>query len=297
MESRPDRPARPTDPGPAPATTLPAPIARRLQHLGLPARSFRDVTARPGRRPTRLTLRIELTDGRLLKARLLHRDGVAERMRTWLPRLDARHFPRLVDAADRVSLEEWREGSPAPAGDTGVVAVAGAMLGALHALVEPERLPVEDPRRQAWTRRLHECIERLHRAGHLPQADRVRRRLAADPPTQALWGLTHGDLCLENLVVCPPPAGDGGLCCIDNCSVAPGFLEADLARSILRWPLTAGEREGFLAPHDLRAGGTGYAEHADHWQLAAALRSADWRLREGCDGLEFALAEVHRQVG
>ena len=163
MESRPDRPARPTDPGPAPATTLPAPIARRLQHLGLPARSFRDVTARPGRRPTRLTLRIELTDGRLLKARLLHRDGVAERMRTWLPRLDARHFPRLVDAADRVSLEEWRE--------------------------------------------------------------------------------------------------------------------------------------GFLAPHDLRAGGTGYAEHADHWQLAAALRSADWRLREGCDGLEFPLAEVHRQVG
>ena len=49
-----------------------------------------------------------------------------------------------------------------------------------------------------------------------------------------------------------------------------------------------------LGPEPL--GGHGFPELDADW-LAAALRSADWRLREGCDGLDFPLAEVHRQVG
>jgi hypothetical protein len=269
----------------------PAPLSRLLRREGLTAGSVRPITTRPGRGSPRQAFRILLSDGRLLKGRVVHRAEIIERMRRWLPLLPAGRFSELLAADETASLETWCRGPAATAADRATIETAGGMLGALHRLLPRQVVDEQDDRWLAWWRRLDPWIDELAAAGRLTDAERVRARVAATRPTRATWGLTHRDFCLENLVV-----GDGGLCCIDNTTVAPGFLEADLARTFYRWPLAASEREVFLQHYRHHAEPAGYQEHLTFWHLTVALQSAAWHCREECDGIEVPLAELARHV-
>jgi Ser/Thr protein kinase RdoA (MazF antagonist) len=212
-------------------------------------------------------------------------------MQRWLPLLPADRFARLLAADGRASLENWCRGPAARADHRATIETAGGMLGALHGLIEQEVVEDHDDRWLAWCQRLDGWIEELSAAGRLRDPEGVRARLAATRPVRATWGLMHGDFCLENLVV-----GEDGLCCIDNVTVAPGLLQADLAQTFYRWSMTDEHREVFLEHYALHADPSDYREHATFWHVAAALQSAAWRSREGCAGIEVPLAELAQYV-
>ncbi|MHC4845663.1 MAG: nucleotidyltransferase family protein [Planctomycetota bacterium] len=273
------------------APVLPAALANLLGWQGLSVSSARPITTRPGRGSARQTFRLVLSDGRLLKGRVTHRAGIGERMQRWLPLLPEDRFSRLLATDDTASLETWVLGTPAPAGDRATITTAGGMLGAVHDRLEREPVDAQDERFTDWLARLDGWVDELASARRLDDVERVRARLRDTRPARATWGLTHGDFCLENLVV-----GANGLCCVDNSTVKPGPLEADLGQTLYRWPMSDDEREDFLEHYERHADTALYREHAAFWHMAAALRSAAWRSREGCAGLEVPLAELARHV-
>jgi hypothetical protein len=277
-------------PWPIATPAPPAPLAGLLHREKLAVSAARPITTRPGRGTARQTFRLVLSDGRLMKGRIAHREDVGERMQRWLPRLPEHRFTQLVAAEGAASLETWCRG-PAASADDATIATAGDTLGAAHALVEREVLDEKDERWLAWLARLDGWVGELSRAGRLGNIGELHARLAETRPAQATWGLAHGDFCLENLVV-----GEHGLCCVDNSTVAPGLLEADLGHTFSRWPMSDAERELFLEHYERHGDTAGYREHATFWHLAAALRSAAWRSREGCAGIEIPLAELARHV-
>jgi hypothetical protein len=84
---------------------------------------------------------------------------------------------------------------------------------------------------------------------------------------------------------------------VDNTTVGPGILESDLAQTLYRWPMTAREREGFLAGHRRRAPPTRFEEDEPFWRIAVALRAAAYRQREGIGDVLVPLRELARHVG
>jgi aminoglycoside phosphotransferase (APT) family kinase protein len=121
--------------------------------------------------------------------------------------------------------------------------------------------------------------------------ERIVQCLAHLRPRTATWGLRHGDFCRENLV-----EHAAGLCCIDNATVRPGVLELDLAQTFYRWPMTPGGRAAFLDGYGGHADPRSFCEHEVFWQVAAGLRSAGWRLREGTAGIETPLAHLETSL-
>ncbi len=72
--------------------------------------------------------------------------------------------------------------------------------------------------------------------------DEGGRLIALGAPVRARSGLTHGDVCPENLVLTPA----GSLVAIDEERLALRPFAYDLARSVNRWPLDAALERAFL---------------------------------------------------
>jgi hypothetical protein len=272
---------------------LPPELSALLEREGLAVSRSEEITPLPGDTTPRRTFRIQLTDGRVTKGRIVRDAGAASRMQRWLPMLPEDRFPRLLATRGAATLEAWCSGRPCREADDSTLEKSGALLSEIHGLIEREEVSSSDDRLAGWFQDIERWIEELRRAGSLSdeQAGRVLARADETRPARATWGLRHGDFCGENLVV-----SDRGLCCIDNVSVGPGILESDLAQTFYRWPMTTRERERFLLGYRQHAVPTAFLDHECFWMIAAASRSAAARLRGNTGAIEAPLRVLTRHA-
>ena len=280
-------------PAAGPSACLPAELSALLDGEGWQASRAEEVTTLGGARVWH-TYRIELTDGSVVKGRVLRDAEVTSRMRRWLPMLRGDCFPPLLATSEDATIEAWRAGRICLEADDETTETAGALLGEVHGLISREDVAPDDSRLIECFENVEGWTEELRLGGGLSEeyAGRVLARATDGRPAGATWGLQHGDFCLENLLI----GDDGGLCCIDNPTVAPGLLESDLARTFYRWPMTPRQREYLLRGYRRYSEPTRFLEDEDFWMIAATLRAAAFRLRADTDAVDVPLRVLKRHV-
>lgn len=280
----------PPDPAAPAEGSLPEPVAALLASQGWRVAEACDVSVRPDRAWGRRTQRVVLLDGRAVKARLLRNEAAVARIARWLPLLPAPGFSPLLASRGRATVEPWIEGGPVAPGDDAVAEAAGALLGACHDAVPRRVVAAEGAEVRGAVVFALRRVDHLASVGAVEGAHalRIRRALRDASPRAATLGLAHGDYAPENLV----RAASGDVVCVDNTTLRPGLLEADLGFAWNRWPLAQGGRERFLLGYRRRADPTGFLAAERFFRLAEALRSAAWRSARGAPGLALPLAEV-----
>jgi aminoglycoside phosphotransferase (APT) family kinase protein len=255
-------------------------MASALSTLGVHARSARIITGVPSRVSARATVRVTLTDGRIVKVRRFRRLANAKRYRRLVPSIRHLPLPAILFSRGRITVEEWIEGTTlADLRPTRKrLRAAADILGTLHAidkLGHRRRIALAPTR--AFVAGVKRRITSLATARALlrGEAEILREAVGRLAPATAPTGLIHHDFCAENIV----ENRRGRLYVIDNVGIDLGFLDFDLARTWYRWPMPDAWWRIFLAqyatwrPAPLTAG-------APFWRIAAVVRSARFRLTQ-----------------
>ena len=273
-------------------------VALALARSGLHARGWTQIQRRRGTVDSRVVYRLELEDGRVVKARYCP-DEVRAR-EVWrigrhlaldgLARVYAQHGPILI--------EEWVDGTPLPSSDGTPehVVQAAAVLSRLHAIEHIGETAVRTTMAAAeWIERARRDLALLTDRQALPRGPMraLQGALRQLDPGMAVAGLTHNDFCAENMV-----RTDGGrIAVVDNERLSVGPLAYDLGRVWCRWPMPAPAWALFLET---------YAAERDQvltdsslliWKIAATAHSGVLRIASDPERLGEPLARLRELSG
>ena len=282
-----------TRPSAGVASDLDTRVARAVARWGLRPRRWTRLTRRGPVSGPRVAYRLELDDGRVVKARRCVDEARAREV--WRIRRHLRFdgIARIHAQDGPVLLEEWVEGTPLARGDGTAehVVQAATMLGRLHSV---ERI---DGRRARSTSTTAEWLEQAERDLDLLAArqalpgDLTRMLQAAArrlDPGVTVAGVVHRDLCAENLI----RKGDGRIVVIDNERLGVGSLDYDLGRVWCRWPMPAPAWELFRQAYEVQRGEGPTDRSLLVWKIAASAHSAALRVLAGPEELEEPLARL-----
>jgi aminoglycoside phosphotransferase (APT) family kinase protein len=268
-------------------------IAAALRALGAEAIAAARITGLPSPVSDRATFRITLAGGRVVKARRFSRRAKAERYARLVRALGDLPVPPVLARSGRVTIEAWVAGRPLGglAPTRARLERAADFLAALHATerVGRRRLAARAPTR-ALVAGVARRLEALVAAGalSLAEARALRRGIQRCAPAAAAHGLTHNDLCAENLV----EDARGRLYVVDNGGLRLGFLDLDLARTWYRWPLPAAAWRTFLSRYRTAHPRPLAAEETPFWRIAAVAKSAHFRLARRSPEIEVPLRRL-----
>jgi aminoglycoside phosphotransferase (APT) family kinase protein len=261
-----------------------------LRQLDAEVVSIHPVTTHPTQISPRATFRLELADGRTLKARRMKHAQKAARMTAILAEIDHPRFARVLCSRGELVIEAWIAGTPLselpPSEERS--ARACEILGSLHALPSLGGKRLHGLRStQPWLERLVQDVDALVGDRTLePRTGRQALDFAiAQRPARAVCGLIHGDFSPENIVVEP----SGELCVVDNETLRVDHLDYDLARTWLRWPSALSSR--FLAGPASRWYASS-SEASGFWRIVAILKSAAKHRAWGTSGAGAALSRL-----
>ena len=247
------------------------------------------------RRGAAPAFRLDLEDGRTVKARVFPTARWAADVQRLLAAPGARALPRPLLRSGPVLISEFIEGTPLdewlPHRSASEVIRHAREAGRLMASVHKGRSPRgRGPGPARYRARLVALARRLVCASLLEPCEGARlAELAA--PGRARSGLTHGDICPENLIVTP----SGPLRAIDEERLAVRPLAYDLARAVNRWPLNDGLEQSFLSGYEDGGGDVrGFRRWRSFWIPAALATSAEYRLAHAPDTLRPILAALRR---
>jgi hypothetical protein len=283
--------ASPGEGGAATDATLRSPaVVAILARFGSPVVAAERITSLVLRHSPRSAYRVTFADGRRVKLRRLRRPERAERACRLLAALDDARFAAVLLRHDDVVVEEWVEGTPLAARPPRRehVEVAAGILATVHRVAIDTTTAAETPASMLETALARVAL--LANRGHLTRATATRLASVARRvvPVAAPVGITHNDLCGENLVLDTA----GRVHVVDNEALDIGFLEYDLARTWYRWDLDATSWRTFLASY-IAAGAARPDERASvFWRIAAVTKSAAARLDGTPAALEVALAKL-----
>jgi Ser/Thr protein kinase RdoA (MazF antagonist) len=239
-----------------------------------------ELTRLVSRRQRKAVFKLELADGRLLKARRYKASQEAVIAAALTRFLDHRHYSRVQAALGTTTLEDWIPGSLlTPEAVTPEQAHrAGELLGQLHrtsGLPGPETSPV--PTIEVHTALMEQHLAALVAQGALDEsiATRICELAERTKPREFQTGLIHGDFCAENMILGPT----GELVLIDNESLCVGALDFDVARAWCRWPMTRANRRAFTAGYTQYRELESFSLHGKFWALRALLMSAYVQLK------------------
>ena len=287
-------PAHPLDGSPAtPVLDLGPGGLDLLADLRSPVREVAVLSAPAWRVSPRVSYRVELADGRMVK---LRRAVTEERARTFSSLAAAVGDPRLarvLACRGDVTLEEWVPGTPLDRlelRDAHLVEGAG-LLAAIHlAEVPPGFPPARVVSTEAARAGIEAALRALFEAGAVeaPLAGKLRAAAAAGDPGTAPAGIIHTDLCAENLVVDLA----GRVRAVDNEALRIGPTGFDLARVWYRWPMSGPAWAAYLNAYARLADPEPALAAFSFWKLAAVLHSARVRLRRGVAAAAVPLARL-----
>jgi aminoglycoside phosphotransferase (APT) family kinase protein len=270
---------------------LPDEIALALEHAGLRARRTQPLATIDAGASGRAVFKLELEDGRTLKARRLEDEASVRRLCAIRRELPAAFAP-VVGSQGRVLLEAWIEGKPldgCPSAEQ--LASAAALLAALHAREQLAGEPLHERRpTRDWRERSEADLALLLAAGAIDAgcAERARAGLERRDPQQAIFGLVHSDFCGENLLI----DGEGKLRVIDNERLRIDALGFDVARTRYRWPLPPHAWRDFCLAYAAASPLSEPLEHVAFWELVVVVKSARLRLRIDPARVEAPLARL-----
>lgn len=266
------------------ADLLPSQLRDLIAKRNLDVRSQQQVTTLVSDRVGRGSWRLDLADGRVVKARLVESADSAARLHALSPLVAGLPFSRVLAHHDRALIEEWLPGQPlgSQSADEAIAEQAGAILGRLHEIeVDAHRIENAPPM-ASRLRRLERCTMALVDGGAL-EARRARaalERARALAPACPPMGLVHQDYCAENLV----QAGKE-LYVVDNESFEIGPFDGDLARTWHRWPDL--DRAAFLRGYERFRLAQDFRDHLEYWRIETALRAAAFRLAIGSSTVQI----------
>lgn len=217
----------------------------------------------------RSTHRVDLEDGRRLKARRLESADEARRLLE-LRVEPAEHFVRPIAHRAHVLVEPWVEGEPLREAEAEARAgEAGALLGRLHASLRadaPARIPTA-----SWCALAREELEGLRASGRLTAAEihALGTRVSRHDPGSCGAALVHCDYRWQNMVV----DRRGRLRVVDNEWLRTDPAGWDLARTFGQWPMSGPARQAFLRGY--RATASGDPGSLAFWEVVTPL----WTLR------------------
>jgi aminoglycoside phosphotransferase (APT) family kinase protein len=271
-----------------------------LAGLGSPVTSVERITGL-GRAPEKLpqTFRVTLADGRVLKGRRHGTAWVASRFATLGRHLDGVPLSRVLAATGDATLEEWIDGRPLgrpldgeSVDPVGLARWAGDVLGRLHrtevgpAVDAFADLDGSDRRMDA----LEAVVADLARREAV-SSDMARRLCArageSQPPDALAYGVVHGDLAPENVVV-----GPGGPILVDNTTLSVAALDEDLARTWYRWPMRPSHRAVFVEAYERHRAIDRFCRHFDFWMILALAKAARYRLEAAPESAAVPLAKL-----
>lgn len=238
---------------------------------------------------------LDLEGGRRIKARLLE-DHHAARALCALRAVLPSDFAPVVARSGRVLLEEWIDGvtlarASAP---PRCLEDAARLLAGLHATRTVAGRAIRAIRRTtSWRRDSEDRLRLLREDGLLSvaHANVLRRVLDAHDPHRTPTGLTHSDLCGENLV----RNRAGRLRVIDNERLGLRPFGYDLARTRYRWGLDQEAWSAFLAAYSRRHPATA-RRASPFWDVVVATESAMIRRRGGGRRVATPVAALARIV-
>jgi len=261
---------------------LDADLMALLGELGSPVRSAEPVGRLASPASTRATFKVCLRDGRLLKARRVESARRCEILAVIWPLVRDMPISRGLAYRGAALLEQWIQGRAfGPEDETPErLRDAGDLLGRLHQIRQPAGTP---RRREPDPGHLLGAVEkRLDALSAMSMLsdnecrsllDRARRHV----PERLDSGLIHHDFCAENLLI----TTEDRLYAIDNEDMRFGILDADLARTFLRWPMTAQERDAFLTGYSQHRVTETYEAHECFWTIWAVAGAIEFRARRG----------------
>lgn len=187
-------------------------IEDALRRQAFAARRLVLVSPPSARKRGRCVYRVDLADGRTLKARRLESAAAARHLVALRAGIDAAFAP-VVARHDAVLLEAWIEGTLLTALDPEArAAEAGALLARLHATTVATAATALDV--GALRDRARAELGTVAATGKITAAERasLARLLERHPPSVAASVLVHRDFCAENMLVDP----QGRMHVIDN---------------------------------------------------------------------------------
>ena len=241
--------------------------------------------------------RLDLHDGRTLKARVFTSARWAADVERLLAAPGARACPRSIERHGHVLISEFVPGVPLDEWLTSAnrseaqrrACEAGQLMAGIHRGRPPRG---RAPAVTWYQRHLISGIRALVRAALLTRGE-GERLIATNMPTRARSGLTHGDICPENLVLTPA----GSLVAIDEERLALRPIAYDLARAVNRWPLDAVLEQAFLKGYaDAGGDSRGYVRWRTFWVVTALVTSARYRLKRAPGTLGPIIAAIRRAV-
>lgn len=280
----------------AAVTVVPEPdVVRALHDLGFEPSSFTPIGGYPRWRQGRVTYRVELTSGDVVKVRRLTRTLAPKRAARLVAALDDPDLPAPLFLEGRVTVERWIDGDSLATIGARSRDVDGAadLLARLHART---LVPGHAFRRVGSLVPLYEktCarIDALQDVGLLTRGEQRRlvKELRGGLPARATRGVVHGDLCAHNLVV----TADGRVVSIDNERVRIDFLDLDLARTWLRWPMSTREHARFERRYASWGRPVPEGSEAASWRVCAAVKSAITLRGTPSVGRDLARAQLDR---
>jgi aminoglycoside phosphotransferase (APT) family kinase protein len=235
--------------------------------------------------------RVDLADGRVVKARLFTQAGECERTeyvaRCLGPCIVTQPLARFGTAL----VTEWAEGVP-PAQSDAVLRRCGALLARAHNTPLPHDAP-SIPRLGLDTRwqRLRDRAAHLAQAGVLTHGDvatllDIAQRSA--PSVTTTTGFVLHDFTAQNIIV---GAADDPIL-IDHDGLNIGTHDFDLARTWYRWPLPAAQLRCLLAGYASLRDIEPFLTHFPYWAVDALVAALKFRLSRDIRGTAEPLTRL-----
>jgi thiamine kinase-like enzyme len=285
-----------TDPHRVASVKTPEPdVVEALIEFGLEPRDFTPIGGYPRWRAGRVTYRVELMSGRVVKVRRVTRPRQPHQAAALIRALDDPDLPAPLAVAGLVTIEAWVDGMPLSTVRVTEreIDAAADLLGRLHArtLVPGRRFHRVGSLAPLLATTLGR-IDALRGRGvlTLAEARRLLAELRNGLPERAARGPVHGDLCAENLVLAP----DGRVISIDNERVRIDFLDLDLARTWTRWPMSVRKRAQFERRYATWGRPVPVPREAAAWRVCATVKSAMTIGTTPSNGPELARARLDR---
>jgi aminoglycoside phosphotransferase (APT) family kinase protein len=271
---------------PSPASTRE--IEEAFNREGLRPRRSVLISPPEERKRGRCAYRVELEDGRTIKARRLESAEAASRLFELRVGLEEAFAP-VTAQHGRVLLEAWIEGVPLTELDSEARAEeAGALLGRLHSIEVAATPPTVSTLK--WRERTRAELQILGEGGKLGLREVARLDAELDrwDPETARLACVHRDFCAENMLI----DARGRLRVIDNewLTIDPAGL--DLGRTFTRWPMSEGAWGRFLRAY--RSTARVDPGPLPFWKIVSALWSARIRLNQAPERLAGPLELLRR---
>jgi Phosphotransferase enzyme family len=235
----------------------------------------------------RAAWQLRFADQRVLKGVRFDSPAAADRVEYLLGLLGDRYFPRIVSRRGPAMLFQWIEG--APFGSDRWRADSLRQCGFLHGWIHahaPVGAAAPGSTRD-WGAGLDAAAETLAKLGMLARAEAgelIGQARVYLPPTAAT-GITHGDLCAENLIV----QQSDRLYLIDNETLEVNALDYDLARTWYRWPMRRDQWTAYGEGYSEHRGLADFDAHFRYWSVLVLLEAAVWHLTKGTGAASIPL--------